>query len=166
MGNAAAAAVGLPPDGAGLRVERKQVGHRAVIDQKEDGIAKQGGRTAVAPLVEERAEFRREGLCPDGLAVQVQGDGETVAEPSVDAVAVGHRSGGGEVVLLVHFRFFAGCGRAELPTLFAIGETERLNAEEYFARRASNGPFLDGERSFIARQAWVGTVGRRVGAGL
>ena len=123
----------------------------------------------MAPEVQEGSVLLPEVTFPDFLALPVDGDDLSVAEPRVDELAVGHRSRGGEIVLLVRIGSIAGGGGAVSPEAAAVRSLEGFHGEVKFAVRAAgaaDGVLATGEIAVVAREAGVVSAGVVVTADL
>ena len=161
MRDTVVAAIGLPLLLAGARVERQQVRVRHVVAQQDQEIAVQRGRAAVSPSGLERRVLVAEVPRPDDAALHVERQNLAVAEPGVDALAIGQRRRGGQVVLLVELGQQSSGFGSILPQPLAVGPPERLDDEPHLAPGAAVGsvrfrarsayrPLVLGERTVIA----------------
>ncbi len=166
MRDAVVAAVRLPLLLAGARVERQQVRVRHVVAQQDKEIAVQRRRAAVSPSRLERRVLVAEVPRPDDAALHIERQNLAVAEPGVDALAIGQRRRRGQVVLLVELGQQSSGFGSILPQPLAVGPPERLDDEPHlapgaaigsgrFRARSADGPLVLGERTVIAGQPRV-----------
>ncbi len=102
-----------------------------MITLQDQRVAVQGGRTGGAPLQIEGRVLLAQVPLPQRLALHVEGDDLPGAEPGINPLAIAHRAGAGEVVLVVH-RVLRILGRElVLPKQAAGGAIERRHGEHH-----------------------------------
>ena len=92
-----------------------------MVAQQHEEIAIERGGAAMSPESLERGVLGAEMPGPDDAALQVERDNLAVAEPRVNAFAVGDRRRRGEVVLLVDLGQRPRRLHAVLPQPLAVG---------------------------------------------
>ena len=92
----------------------------------------------MSPLRLKRRVVGAEMARPDDAALHVERDDLPVAEPGVDALAVGDRRRRGEVVLLVDLGHRPGRLRAVFPQPLAVGAAEGFHDEPDVARACAS----------------------------
>lgn len=110
-----------------------------MIAEQVQQVPVQRGRAAVAPVDLERPVLPAEVAPPARLAIHPESDHLARAEPGIDALAVGHGAGAGQVVLLVHGREVAFRGQPMLPEAAAVGPLEGLDRERDPGRAVARG---------------------------
>lgn len=94
-------------------------------------FAIEDGRAAVPPVDVEDPEVLSEMPCPSGLPRHVNGRHLAGAEDGVDALAIRHRTGAGEVVLVVHGWQGALSGQLVGPQPSAVRGAEGFDREAH-----------------------------------
>src|SRR5687768_13562209 len=101
---------------------------------------------------------------PGELAVHVERDDLTRAEPRIDAASIGDRARRSEIVLVVDLRKLSFSGQLIFPELFSVGAAERGDEKDNFPRRRS-GCRATAERPFSSIRRIAALHERRMIAG-